>query len=288
MKFGMPTLLELPSMEANIALASRLGLDFIELNMCLPSYQQDRLEPETLNRMSDKYGFSYTVHLEEAFDPCVFNPVIAQAWLEVLRRLIAKAKEFHCPILNMHLATGTYFTLPDERQYLYENYQTHYTERLLRFRDACDAWIGSSDIRICIENTDGFSPFKQQGIESLLESPAFALTWDIGHSHSTDDTDVPFLFSHQDRIKHFHLHDAIGKKHHLALGTGEIDLTETISFMRNLEQRNGPIRTVVETNTAQALETSVAWLSDNANRPIPQTDTAPSPQGNATRHDATT
>ena len=44
MQFGMPTLIENRTLEENIALCTRLGLRFIELNMNFPEYQLDRLE----------------------------------------------------------------------------------------------------------------------------------------------------------------------------------------------------------------------------------------------------
>ena len=44
MQFGMPTLIENKTLEDNIALCSRLGLKFIELNMNFPEYQLEKLE----------------------------------------------------------------------------------------------------------------------------------------------------------------------------------------------------------------------------------------------------
>lgn len=259
MDLGMPTLLELPTLEDNLAFCARLGLDFIELNMCLPTYQTWAIDTARFQELADTYGIYYTVHIEEAFDVCIFNPLLAQAWMEVARQLIDIAKVLDIRILNMHLPTGTYFTLPGRKEYLYAIHQEHYLDRLKAFRDACESWIGDSDIHICVENTSGFAPFESEGIELLLQSPVFSLTWDVGHSHSTDDVDVPFLLAHRNRIRHFHMHDAIGKDHHLAFGTGEIDLSQRFAFARATERENGPVRIVLETKTVQALEQSVAW-----------------------------
>ena len=44
MQFGMPTLIENKTLNDNIALCSRLGLKFIELNLNFPDYQLDKLE----------------------------------------------------------------------------------------------------------------------------------------------------------------------------------------------------------------------------------------------------
>ena len=44
MQFGMPTLIEIKSLEACAALCRELGLAFVELNMNLPEYQADKLD----------------------------------------------------------------------------------------------------------------------------------------------------------------------------------------------------------------------------------------------------
>lgn len=46
-QFGMPTLIENKTLEANAGLCSSLGLNFIELNMNFPEYQVDWLEKTT-------------------------------------------------------------------------------------------------------------------------------------------------------------------------------------------------------------------------------------------------
>ena len=112
-------------------------------------------------------------------------------------------------------------------------------------------------MRICIENTNGFLPFQQEAVDLLLESPVFALTWDIGHSAGCEDgmDDAAFILARKDKLKHFHIHDAVGRKCHLALGTGETD----IQAMLRLAEDCGA-RCVLETKTAQALRESVEWL----------------------------
>ena len=86
------------------------------------------------------------------------------------------------------------------------------------------------------------------------------MTWDIGHSKAVHETDVPFITEHQDRLIHFHIHDATEApaKNHLALGDGELDLA---ARLRLAAQRNA--RCVLETKTIEALKKSVAWLKEH-------------------------
>ena len=43
-----------------------------------------------------------------------------------------------------------------------------YMESMQRFRNMCHEAIGNADIKICIENTDGFYPYEKEAIELLL------------------------------------------------------------------------------------------------------------------------
>jgi sugar phosphate isomerase/epimerase len=122
MQLGMPTLIELKSVEACAELCRSLGLRFIELNMNLPDYQADRLDAGSLGRIAAQYGIYYTIHLEENLNPWDFNDRVANAYLETVLETIAFAKRLRIPILNMHLSTGIYFTLPEKRVYLFEEY----------------------------------------------------------------------------------------------------------------------------------------------------------------------
>ena len=86
----------------------------------------------------------------------------------------------------------------------------------------------------------------------------FALTWDIGHSHTCDNVDEAFLMKHRDRLYHFHIHDGLGNKNHQTLGTGEIDLEQRLGIAGACG-----CRCVVETKTIEALRKSVEWLKIN-------------------------
>lgn len=269
MEFGMPTLIENRTLEDNAALCSRLGLRFIELNMNFPEYQVDRLEQtDALVSVAERAGIYFTIHLDENLNVADFNPLVSEAYLETARRSILAAKRL-LPLrdrfgdagkpltVNMHMHHGIHITLPDRKVQMYDRDFDTYIRSFARFRSLCEAWIGDSGVRIAVENTDGFRSYEQKAVEYLLESPAFGLTWDVGHSKAVREKDVPFLLAHRDRLIHFHIHDGTETppRNHLALGDGEIDLADRL---RLAESRNA--RCVLETKTVRALEQSVAWL----------------------------
>ena len=274
MQFGMPTLIENQTLEDNINLCSSLGLNFIELNMNFPEYQIMCLEQtEHLSELARKAGIYYTIHLDENLNIADFNSLVSDAYLETVRRSIDVAKKLlplrdlygDCsqPLtLNMHMHHGIFITLPDRKVQMYDRNFDTYMRSFSVFRSKCEEWIGDSDIRIAVENTDGFREYEKKAIEFLLESEKFGLTWDIGHSKATGEKDVPFIMEHSDKLIHFHIHDGseLPPRNHLALGDGEIDLKDRLKFA---EERNA--RCVLETKTIEALKKSVKWIQDENN-----------------------
>ena len=259
--FGMPTLIENDTLKKNIALCRRLGLDFIELNMNFPEYQLDALkDTERLNKLAEDSDISFTIHLDERLDPADFNPVVRQAYLETVCRVIDTANAIHAPIINMHMNPGIYITLPDRKVWMYSRDLEIYMRNIIEFKALCGSMLNGSDTIISIENTDGFADFEARAIDELLTLKNFALTWDIGHSKAAKEIDLPFINKRIDRLKHMHVHDGTEKsaKNHLALGDGEIDL---ISRLETASEHD--CRCVLETKTIAALEKSVTWLKEH-------------------------
>lgn len=253
----MPTLIELDTIEKNTALASELGLDFVELNMNLPQYQLGALDKEQLRYLSKNCCIFYTIHLDENLNVCDFNDYVSDAYLRTVKDTVGFARSLGIGILNMHLPCGVYFTLPDRKVFLFEKYKDFYLKKTIDFRDMCDKWIDGDNIKICIENCSGYLPFHKEAIDELLKSEAFGLTWDIGHDHCAGGADGAFILERRDRLVHMHIHDAIRsegiKQDHLALGAGELDIEKYLS----IAEKCG-CSAVFETKTSDALRRSVA------------------------------
>lgn len=73
MQFGIPTLIELKSLEECAALCKELGLQFMELNMNLPEYQADKIDADAFAQIAERYRIYYTIHLDENLNPCAFR-----------------------------------------------------------------------------------------------------------------------------------------------------------------------------------------------------------------------
>lgn len=259
LQFGMPTLIEIDSLENTMKLCKELGLSFVELNMNLPQYQVEHLENITyLKSLKEKYQIGYTIHLDENLNVCDFNKAVAGAYIDTVDRTIWVAKALGVPVLNMHMNHGVHFTLPERKIQLFEQYFEEYMESWRKFCAICEQSIGDSDIKICFENTNGYRDYEKSAIEYSLKKDVFGLTWDIGHSNAVANMDEKFILDNSDKLYHFHIHDSLGKNDHMTLGTGEIDLAQRLGIAEDCQ-----CRCVVETKTIEALKKSVLWLRKN-------------------------
>lgn len=262
MDYGMPSLIELKTLEENCRLCSSLNLDFLEINMNFPEFQTESFDAGIYGALKEKHGIYFTIHLPESMDVADINIKVRNAWLETVCETIEFAKKIQCPVINMHLNHGIYISLPNQQQYIYEYKNEEYMNAIKDFRNLCEEKIGDSGIKICVENTDGFLGFERNALNLLLISPVFALTWDVGHSIQNDESDMDFLLSNISHLGHFHIHDGTrrenGGKCHQELGSGEINLNARISLARECGAR-----CVIETKTAASLKNSVKWLECN-------------------------
>ena len=108
---------------------------------------------------------------------------------------------------------------------------------------------------MCIENCNGWPDFQKEALDILLQSPVFGLTFDIGHNHGCGNLDEAYIIKNRGHLCHMHMHDALGKKNHLALGAGELDLDRYLSLAEDQK-----CRVVLETKTIEGLKQSVNWM----------------------------
>jgi len=255
MDYGMPTLLELDTIEANVLMCKELGLQFLEINCNEPKYQSNTLDWTLLQQLKTTYGIYYTLHLDEFLSIADPNEGIAQAYLNSVLASIELAKALDIQFLTMHFLRGVVYTLPNQKVYVYDKYRDFYHQRLTHFKTAIEQALKDTSIKLCIENTEGFEPFMHEGIELLLESEVFALTYDCGHIERYDRIDEPFMHQHRNRIVHMHLHDTRDKRDHIPLGLGNSNLRAHIDLVKPYLKQ-----ILIEVKTIEGLKTSLNHL----------------------------
>ena len=255
-RFGMPALIELDTVEQHCALCSELGLQFVELNTNFPQQQVHLLDADKLNELAARYGIGYTIHLNDEMPVADFNPTVAAGYQTAVLEAIAFAKKIGAKVLNMHSSEGAHYTTPGKIVYFYEAYRQDYLKNIAAFRDACTQAIGDSGIRICMENSKTYFDFQKDALDLLLKSPVFGLTLDIGHSYCSGFSDEDWIRSRHSRLHHMHMHDAKNQRQdHQPLGEGELDIPEYLALAEKCD-----CSVVLEVKTIAGLRSSVQWL----------------------------
>ena len=234
MTYGIPTLMEFSDAEVLTRFCAEHGFAFVEMNMTFPWFQPGQIDAGRLRALMEKYGVGFTIHLHDQVNPFEFSPELREGNLRNIGWAIDLALALGLSRINMHLMPGTYSTINGVKTYLYDHCLDTYLDYVRAFRRLVDERLKGSGTVFCIENTSGYKPFHQKAIGLLLESDAFGLTFDIGHSYRAGGGDERFILRHRERLYHFHIHDCDVKANHRGFGDGQLDLTRYLVMAREL------------------------------------------------------
>lgn len=251
---GMPALIEMPDLPGLVDLCQELELSFIELNMNMPDNCPETLDPMEVRDVSKSTGIEFTLHSPDELDLGSLHPTVREGHLSRMREALGWSSQAGVKVINMHMSPGMYFTLPDRRVWVYQQYVDQFTANLWKAYKELIPLAKASGVSLCTENVNNFDlPFVVQAVDELCYlDRAFYLTWDVGHDALSDFRERALLLKHVDRVKHMHLHDYNGKSDHQVPGTGILDIPGYLYFA---QQHN--IRVLVEVKTPGALRESI-------------------------------
>jgi sugar phosphate isomerase/epimerase len=253
LRLGIPTLIEMPDFQRTVDLALRLKADFIELNMNMPEFCPEALPAKRVRECREETGLDFTVHMPDDTDLASFHDPIREGHVQRFGETARWAAESGARLINLHLSPGIYFTLPDRKVWIYQNYYHRFLGNLQEAYGKVIDYAREYGISVCTENVVNFHiPFVGRAIDDLCEIPGFYLTWDVGHDARTGYLEREVLLRHADRVQHMHLHDYNGVSDHQVPGTGEIDIPGMLRFAR---ERGASV--LVETKTEVSLAESV-------------------------------
>ncbi|MBQ8092322.1 MAG: sugar phosphate isomerase/epimerase [Clostridia bacterium] len=258
MNYGIPTLMEFPDIEDLAAFCRNHGFSFIEMNMTFPWFQMGSVTAERLRDLKNKYGIGLTIHLHDQVNPFEFSPEMRRGHLENIQFAMELADALDITRLTMHLIPGTYSSINGKKKYLYEQCKDHYLDLVQAFIRFADKSLDGSSTLICLENTGGFLPFQREAIDLMLQSDHFGLTFDIGHNYKAGGGDEAFILVHDQKLKHFHIHDCSLKSNHLAFGAAGLDL---VRYLKMAESYGCSV--VAEVKESSALLQSKKYLMDH-------------------------
>lgn len=256
LRIGMPSLIELNSFEDTIDLCRELRLNFIELNMNLPSNFIENLPSDKLIHNKEKHKIFYTMHMPDDADMGVFFQSVRDGYVKLALDTINWARKSGVELLNFHIIEGAKMTLPQKKIYVYDEYSDIFVKNFAEsFEVVCQSAIRDK-IGINIENSGNFNRlFAQEALNRVLKIKGTGITWDIGHDSANNFIDHDYLMKMSKHITHMHFHDTLGQKDHLIPFNGSLNLVEHIDFAvkRNLTM-------LIEVKTIAALKESVYIL----------------------------
>src|SRR5690554_2430166 len=256
MKIGMPTLIEVPDIIQTVELCKELGLSFIELNMNMPEFCPEKLTSELVKKLSKSKNIDFTLHLPEEIDLASFHPVIRQGNIKRCCEAITWASRAGINLVNMHVNSGIYFTLPDQKVWIYDKYKQQFSDNVKAAFDKILRVAKKAGVTLCIENSGNFHyPFILEVVDNLALIEELCFTWDIGHDAKTGFKEKQILFRYKSKIRHMHLHDYKEGMDHQPLFTGEIDIKEMLLFANNYD-----LKVVIEIKTVDSLKKSIKLL----------------------------
>ena len=253
---GMPTLIELTDPGDTVSLCQSLNLDLIELNMNMVNFCPENLNPEEVRKIKDNKAIDFTLHLPEEIDLASFHPSIRRGHLQRCRKALKWSYRAGIELVNLHINSGIYFTLPQEKVRIYDRYEEKFLDNLMESFEELTAIAAEKNIKICLENSSNFHfPYIRKALNKLCTFSEIGLTWDSGHDAAVNFREKEVMLKHKDKISHLHLHDFSNGSDHQVLFTGEVDIEEMLALAAERQ-----LRVIIETKTATALEKSVKKL----------------------------
>ncbi len=253
MKLGMPILFEYNSLEENFKLAKELGLDFVELNLNF-GYCRGEMELGNVKELLDKYGLEATLHFYDEADFGTYDEVV-EAYTKLLVKY-AKLGNGYIKLINFHNNGGPVVTISGTKNYLYQKEYATYLPKLLNNFKKVEQVCSENGAKMVIENVDTAkgAAFLMDNFEAF-NNAGFGLNLDTGHDSLMGGDFLKMIEGNNLPLNEMHLHDSDGKKCHLSLGKGTLDL----KHLKELAVKNDAY-VLVEVKSSEDLRESIPFF----------------------------
>lgn len=208
-----------------IAWMAEIGMEFIDLTFEPPATASWRVDAAQIRRALERARMGVVGHTAWYLPMASSIPEIRAGAVTELRRCLYKFAEAGAKWMNVHPDRHT----PWHPRQFYIEGNIDSLEKLMPD-------VEKSGVGLMIENLPGDYNSAPQLGEILDALPQVGLHLDIGHANLQvpRNTTVEILAAYGKRLRHVHLHDNKGGHAdlHLPLGTGTVDLRETIGAIQ--------------------------------------------------------
>lgn len=273
MRFGASLSInfKVKSISAFLETTAKKNLNAVELVIEPPHCFIDALDEQKKKAIKSKaadLGLELSIHATFAdINPGSLNPNVREFALKEIKKCIRLASELEAKIVTVHPgdlgATGITFPEKVKKQIIKS------LGELAKYGEALEVKVGLENMPICpwVQLEDIYTP---EGIRFFVEtvnSPTLGITWDIGHSHTTNIPLEEFFEAFSDHLWHIHLNDNLGlidgwRDTHLSLGQGSINW---VSVFQKLQKINYQDLLIFELHSWEMIDNSIDFVSDNLN-----------------------
>ena len=192
------------------------------------------------------------------------NPNVRNFAINEIKRCIDFASEINAEIVTIH---------PGDHGAVGFSYKEKTSKYNFDSLEKITTYAEEQKIRIGLENMpnmpgnqfkDTLSPKELSNIAKKIDNKYFGITWDVGHSNTTNFSLEEFYSYSKDYLFHLHLHDNHGpgegwRDLHLELGKGTVNWTELFTILKTTNYRSSM---VFELSSWELVEKSMEYIKD--------------------------
>jgi sugar phosphate isomerase/epimerase len=221
-----------PALSEFLSLTKEQKLDSVEIIAEAPHIILDKIEQSDRLRtkeQAEELGIDLTIHATFSdLNLASLNDNVRLLAISEIRKCIDYAKDIGAKIVTIHPgdygATGGHFPKKALQKHLLS------LEALADYAEEKKIILGLENMPILSLNQfrSNYSPDGIANLVVKINSPFLQITWDVGHSNTTNYSLRDFQKAYQEHLCHIHIHDNAGPgpgwtDTHMQVGKGSVD-----------------------------------------------------------------
>jgi len=242
-------------------------LSIVELVAEPPFCHVSSLSPKARNGIKQEaldLGLELTIHATFSdVNIAAFNENIRLFSLKIMKECIDFSQEIGSEIVTIHPGelSAAGHTFPKE--VINNNYSSF--KELAIYAEDKEIVIGYENMPIFTwtQFEECYAPEPISQLINQINSKSLGITWDIGHSNTTEFSQIEFLNSFKSKLVNIHIHDNEGPREgwtdaHLEMGKGSIQWK---SLLDEIKKTNFDGSYILELNNKSKINSSLEYLS---------------------------
>jgi sugar phosphate isomerase/epimerase len=222
------------------------------------------VERKRIRKLASDLGLELSVHATFSdVNIAAYNDKIRLFSLSIMKDCIDFSQDIGSKIVTIHpgeLNAGGH-TFPED----VVNNSFNSFKELALYADEKDVIIGYENMPIFpwTQYKECFAPEPLSQVVNEINSKSLGITWDIGHSNTTEYPQTDFLKHFKSKLVHIHIHDNAGhisgwKDTHTVIGKGTIQWKSLLSEIKKINYEG---IYVMELQDEAQIDESIEFLS---------------------------